>query len=160
MKKLVLTIITVFAIVTIVNAQEAKKEPAKKNAKDYITDLSSNDEATVIRAADWLGQEKEKDALPKLKNLLRDDNRAKVRMSSAMAIGYIGEEASIADLNDRLLKEQVADVRYTIVLAITRVGVSEKKHLEVLKQARAAETDPLIKDYYDKMWERFTKSAD
>ncbi|MBP7586051.1 MAG: hypothetical protein KBA61_18555, partial [Spirochaetes bacterium] len=71
--------------------------------------------------------------------------------------GYIGETSTIDSLNDRLLVEQNSDVRYTILLSLTRIGVSEKKHVEVLKKARDAETDPIIKDYMEKMVAKYTK---
>lgn len=160
MKKVVCAVALLFALQGLSFAQDASKQAAKKTAKDYITDLSSKDESVVISAADWLGTEKESDALPGLKSLLKEDNRHKVRLSAAMAIGYIGEESSLDSLNEQLLREQVADVRYAIVLAITRVGISDKKHLDILKQARERESDPLVKDYYDKMWSAFTKKAD
>ncbi|HON77387.1 MAG TPA: HEAT repeat domain-containing protein [Spirochaetota bacterium] len=161
MKRIMAVVIIMFACASVVHAQEAKSETAKnKTAKEYIADLSSTNESIVIQAAQWLGKEKESDAVPKLKELLTQDNRNKVRLHSAMALGYIGEESSIDALNGRLLNEPVADVRYTILLAITRVGISKKEHVEVLKKARDNESDIFIKDYLDKMWERFKKSAE
>lgn len=161
MKRILVVFIIMFACASVVHAQEAKSEPAKnKTAKEYIADLSSGNESIVIQAAQWLGKEKESDAVPKLKDLLTQDNRNKVRLYSAMALGYIGEESSIDALNGRLLNEPDSDVRYTILLAITRVGVSKKEHVEVLKKARDSESDVFIRDYLDKMWERFKKSAE
>lgn len=156
MKKILIAVIALFAMVAVLQAQDAKKEQSK-SAKEYIVDLSSNDENTIIRAADWLGREKEDDALPGLKKLLKEDNRSKVRLHSAMAMGYIGEESAVDSLNERLLMEQHSDVRYTILLSLTRIGVSEKKHVEILKKARDAETDPIIKDYMEKMVAKYQK---
>jgi len=156
MKKVCIAIIVMFAMVAVFQPQEAKSQQSK-SSKEYIADLSSKDEGTIVRAADWLGKEKEEEALPRLKNLLQYDIRPNVRLHSAMAMGYIGETSSIDSLNDRLLVEQNSDVRYTILLSLTRIGVSEKKHVEVLKKARDAETDPIIKDYMEKMVAKYTK---
>ncbi len=60
-------------------------------------------------------------------------------------------------LEEQLLIEPNADVRYTIFLSLTRIGLSERKHVEVLKKAQEAETDPIIKDYMDKIIEKYSK---
>ncbi len=156
MKKILIATVAFLAVAAVLNAQDSKKE-RPKTAKEYIADLGSNDENLIIRAADWLGNEKEENALPGLQKLLKEDNRAKVRLHSAMAMGYIGEKSSVEPLNERLLLEQNADVRYTIILSLTRIGISEEKHVEVLKKARDAETDLIIRDYMDKMVEKYKK---
>ncbi|MBP7585839.1 MAG: HEAT repeat domain-containing protein [Spirochaetes bacterium] len=89
MKKVCIAIIVMFAMVAVFQPQEAKSEQSK-SSKEYIADLSSKDEGTIVRAADWLGKEKEEEALPRLKNLLQYDIRPNVRLHSAMAMGYIG----------------------------------------------------------------------
>lgn len=160
MKKIFFVLVLLFAISQLILAQDAKqqeKKEAQKTAKEYIADLNSNDENTIIRAADWLAKERVKDALPALTKLLKDDGRTKVRLYSAMAMGYIGDKSSVEPLNERLLIEPEADVRYTIILSLTRIGISEEKHVEVLKKARDAETDLIIKDYMDKMVAKYKK---
>lgn len=160
MKKVLIALTLLFAMSAFLFAQDTKQDAKKessKSAKEYIADLNSNDENTIIRAADWLGREKESDALPCLKKLLKEDNRAKVRLHSAMAMGYIGDKSAVDSLNDRLLIEPEADVRYTIILSLTRIGISEEKHVDVLKKARDAETDIIIRDYMDKMVAKYKK---
>jgi HEAT repeat protein len=171
MKKIIFTIIFVFTVATLLYSQDAskdakaadvkkevkKEEKKSKSTKEYIKDLASNDEATVVAAADWLGKEKEDDAASELRRLVKEDNRWKVRMYSAMALGYIGQESAIDVLNERLLAEPNELARYTVLLAITRIGVSKKEHVEVLKQAKERESDPFIKDYLDKIYDKFTK---
>ena len=160
MKKVLIAMTILFTMSSFIFAQDAKsdsKNQPTKSAKEYIADLTGNDENTIIRAADWLGREKETDALPGLKKLLKEDNRMKVRLHSAMAMGYIGDKSAVDSLNERLLIEPEADVRYTIILSLTRIGISEEKHVDVLKKARDAETDIIIRDYMDKMVAKYKK---
>lgn len=145
MKKIVFSILTIFLATIVLNA-------AEKTAKDYIKDLNpSMDEKIIIKAADWLGKEKEKDALPKLIKLL-DDSREKVRLHSAMALGYIGEEDAAKPLNKVLLSDESANVRYAAILSTMRIG--SKTSLEAYKKAKDSESDPYIKDILKKMEEK------
>jgi len=49
-------------------------------------------------------------------------------------------------------------VRYTIVLAIARLGIDSKESYNNLLQAKEKETDPFTKDFIVKMEEKFSKS--
>ena len=120
-----------------------------KSAKDYVADLSSDDENKIIKAADWLGNKKEKSAVSKLMELLKSDKRVKVRLWSSIALGLIADESSIPVLNEALTGDSNADVRYSVLLAIHRIDPS--KSLDALKKAKEQESDPYIKDYIDKM---------
>ncbi len=91
MKKILIALVAVFAMVTLLNAQEAQKEQ-RKSTNEYIADLSGNDENNIIRAADWLGNEKEEKAIPQLQKLIKEDTRYRVRLHSSMALGYIGDQ--------------------------------------------------------------------
>jgi len=125
------------------------QDKAKKTAKEYIADLSSSDEATVVSAEEWIADNKEKSALPKLQELLRSDNRVSVRLFAAIALGEIADESSAEILNNALLNDPNADVRYTVLLAIARVG--SKSSFDVVQKAKESEQDPFIKDLLNKM---------
>ena len=123
-----------------------------RDAKDYIADLNkSKDEKTIIEAADWLGKEKEKDAIPALISLLSDD-RENVRVAAATALGYIGDEKAVEALNSALLNDKSSDVRYAAILSTYRIG--SKKSLEAWKKAKETEQDPIIRDFLAKMEEK------
>lgn len=146
MKRILCLVLFIFAAGVLVQAQEAKTEKA---AKDYIADLSSGgDEKTLVEAAQWLGEKKEKDAIPGLINLMGDKREA-VRVESAVALGLIGEESSVDALNNALVNDESAEVRYAAILATMRIG--SKKSIDAYKQSKEKESDPFIKDILAKM---------
>ncbi|MBN1496644.1 MAG: HEAT repeat domain-containing protein [Spirochaetes bacterium] len=146
MKRILCIALVIVATGFMARAQEAKTE---KTAKEYIADLSSStDEKTLIEAAQWLGMKKDKDAVPGLINLLKD-NREAVRMESAVSLGLIGEESAADALNEALLNDPNAEVRYAALLATMRIG--SKKSAEVYLQAKEKDTDPFILDLLAKM---------
>jgi len=149
MKRIFLAIIILLSAGIIINAQEAKKEKSKA---DFIADLASDkDEKTIGEAADWVGKEKDKDAIPNLINLL-SDRRESVRVDAAAALGYIGEESAVDALNKTLLNDESPVVRYAAVLASVRIG--SKKSIDAFKQSFEQETDPFIKDFMQKYYEK------
>lgn len=158
MRRIMIPAFILVVTCSVAFAQEEKKEPApakSKSAKEYIADLSGSDETAILQAADWLGNEKEKAAAPELEKLVKNDERAKVRMFSVVALGLIGQESSVEALNDALLNDRDADVRYAAVLAISRIGST--KSIDALKTAREKEADPYIKDYIEKMEAKLKK---
>ncbi len=108
----------------------------------------SVDEKTVIEAADWAAEKKEKKAIDKLIVLVAD-SRDSVRLHSIMALGYIGDEKAVDALNTAVLNDKNSTVRYAAVLATLRIG--SKKSIPVWQQAKESETDPFIKDFLTKM---------
>jgi HEAT repeat protein len=146
------TIFFVFCIMiagAFVFAQDAKTE---KTAKEYIGDLSSgSDEKILIEASRWLGDKKEKDAVPGLINLLAD-KRVPVRIEAAVALGLIAEESSVDALNSALLNDESAEVRYAALLATMRIG--SKKSIDAYKQSKEKESDPFMQDILKKMEEK------
>jgi HEAT repeat protein len=130
---------------------------ADKSVKEYLADLSSSDEKIVIVAEDALGKKEEKSAVEKLTQLLKTDPRKQVRLHAAIALGLIKEKKTVDSLIAQLLEEQDADVRYTIVLAVSRIGIESKESLEALIQAKDKETDPFILDYIKKLEEKLKK---
>ncbi len=146
MKKLTLVLIAVFMATSAFSADK------KKSAEDYIKDLDpSKDEKVIVEAADFLGKEKEKDAVKKLQDLLKDQ-RVNVRLHAVIALGYIGQEESAESLNGILLNDESPNVRYAAVLSISRIG--SKKSIDALKEAKAKESDPFILDFLKKMEEK------
>ena len=149
MKKIMLITVCVMFMFAMVSDGSMAQDKAKKTAKEYIADLSSSDEATVVSAEEWIADNKEKSALPKLQELLRSDNRVSVRLFAAIALGEIADESSAEILNNALLNDPNADVRYTVLLAIARVG--SKSSFDVVQKAKESEQDPFIKDLLNKM---------
>lgn len=143
MKKRVIIVLSVLFFATSVFAADAAK---------YIADLdSSKDENTIVQAADKLAELKDESAVSKLTGLLTDSRDA-VRLHSVMALGYIGEEDSVEAINNVLLTDKNATVRYAALLATVRIG--SKKSLPAWEKARETETDPYIKDFLKKMEEK------
>lgn len=141
-------------VITFVIFLCASLSAAEKSADAYIKDLSSKDAATVIKAEKWLGEKEEKAAVTKLVENLQNSNNAEIRKQAAVALGLIEDKKAVEPLIDQLLKEQNADVRYAIVLAVTRIGIENKAQYEKLVQAKNNETDPIIKDYVEKLEEK------
>ena len=154
MKKILIALMIFTVSGAAVFAADAAKAP-EKSAKQYIEDLSSTDEETVIAAEDWLGQKQEKGAVAKLLDLLKSDARTRVKMYAAVSLGLIGEKSAAEPMSEMILSEQSADVRYATVLALGRIGIETKKAADNLTAAREKENDPFIKDFVTKMEEKF-----
>jgi len=152
MKKIMLITVCMMFIFAMVSDGSMAQGKAK-SAKEYIADLSSGDEATVVAAEEWIADNKEKSALPKLQELLRSDNRVKVRLYAAIALGEIADEKSAESLNDALLNDPSSDVRYSALLGIARIG--SKSSYDAVQKARESEQDPFIKDLIKKMEDKF-----
>ncbi|MBN1500897.1 MAG: HEAT repeat domain-containing protein [Spirochaetes bacterium] len=127
---------------------------AGKSKDDYIKDLSSDDPATVVAAEKYLGEKKEKSVVDKLTDLLQNASDKDVRMNAAVALGLIGEKKVIDTCIDQILVERNSDVRYALVLAVTRLGVETKAQGDKLVQVKENETDPIIIDYLTKIEEK------
>lgn len=152
MKRLICILLFVVAAGVMVQAQEAKTE---KTAKEYIADLSSgSDEKTLIEAAQYCGEKKEKDAVPGLINLLTD-KREMVRMEAAISLGLIGEESAADAINNVLVNDESAQVRYAAILAALKI--QSKKSIDPLKQAKEKDGDPFIQDLLGKLEEKAKK---
>lgn len=149
MKKILSLTSCILFFFVLVSDNSIAQDKSSKSAKDYIADLSSTDEATVLIAEQWIADNKEKSALPQLHELLRGDKRVSVRLFAAIALGEIADESSTETLNNALLNDPSSDVRYTVLLAIARVG--SKSSYDVVQKAKESEQDPFIKDLLIKM---------
>jgi len=143
------------AMMTSVSFAQDSSKPKHKTTQEYIADLSGKDEAAVIAAADKLGNDGEKQAIPSLASVIKNNSSAKARMHACVALGLIGDEAGVEALNGALLNDSSADVRYAAILAISRIGST--KSIDALKSAKEKESDPYIKDYIDKMEAKMKK---
>lgn len=140
MKRIASLLSLVLIMVSVSFASEADKQIANLNP--------AGDEKTIIGAADWAAEKKEKKALDSL-IVLAADSRDMVRLHAVMALGYIGEEKGVDTLNHAVLSDKNPTVRYAAVLATLRIG--SKKSIPVWLQAKESETDPFVKDFLDKM---------
>ena len=140
MKRIFIIMLTIMSISSIVFAQDAKT---------YIADLDpSKDENTIIKAADWLGENKEKGASTKLVALLTD-RRDMVRLHAVQALGYIGEKDYVGSLNQVILNDKNPTVRYAALLSTMRI--KDDKSVPVWRQAKEKETDPFVLDLLSKL---------
>ena len=149
MKKIMMLTLCIVFSLAIISDSSIAQDTVKKGTKEYIADLSSNDEAVVVAAEEWIADNKEKSALSRLQELLRSDNRVKVRLYAAIALGEIADESAAESLNNALLNDPSADVRYTALLGIARIG--SKDSYDAIQKARESEQDPFIKDLIQKM---------
>lgn len=140
MKRIASLLSLVMIMVSVSFASEADKQIANLNP--------AGEEKTIIEAADWAAEKKEKKALDSLIVLVAD-SRDMVRLHSVMALGYIGEEKGVDVLNNAILSDKNPTVRYAAVLATLRIG--SKKSIPVWQQAKESEADPFIKDFLSKM---------
>lgn len=154
MKRYLIAGLAVLLTTSVSFAQDSAKAK-QKTTQEYIADLSGSDEAAVISAADKLGDDGEKQAIPALGLVIKNNSSAKARMHACVALGLIGDEAGVDFLNGALLNDSSPDVRYAAILAISRVGST--KSIDALKSAKEKESDPYIKDYIDKMEAKMKK---
>ena len=130
---------------------------AAKSAKEYVNDLSSTDSATLMEAIKWVGTNQEKTAVAPLLSIVKSSAIVDARMEAAVSLGLIEEKSASDELSEDLLVESNANVRYSIVLAITRLGITSQKALENIVKAKDQETDSIIKDYFSKLEEKLSK---
>jgi HEAT repeat protein len=148
MKK-ILSLLLVFMLAgVLLYAQE------EKTAEDYVNDLSSNNPSLIVEACNWLGENNNKDGVEKMIDLLSHEND-EVRMWSAANLGLLGEDTAFDPILDSLVRESNSDVRYTMVLSLTRIGVTTEEQKDKINELKGLETNPIIKDYITKMDEKY-----
>lgn len=133
--------------------RQSLDEKSKLRQK-YIDDLNSDEENKIVAAADWLGKQQERSIIPRLITLLLHDQRPKVRVHAAIAIGYIDERASLDPLLQSVQNDMNDDVRYTSLLSISRLRPTDKI-MKSLKEFKTQTKDPYIIDYIDMMVKLF-----
>ena len=152
MKKLNVFLLIVFIFSTVLTAAEKsdkKKNNKKESSEQYLLDLdASKDEATILKAIDFVGSKKKSKALPKLMNLL-GDQRDQIRLNVCATLGLLENKKAIPTLNKIVLEDSSSDVRYSALLAIVRIGVDDS--VRTLEKLKNQETDPIIKDFLAKL---------
>jgi HEAT repeat protein len=108
-----------------------------------------------VSAIDWLGSKEEKKAVVRLTEMMQQDKRIAVRAHAASSIGLIAEKDSMKPLIEHIVKESSPVVRYSMVLAMARIGIESKEQYDALMQIKQSETDPYIKDFIEKMEAKF-----
>ncbi|MDA3900585.1 MAG: hypothetical protein PF637_08705 [Spirochaetes bacterium] len=126
---------------------------AEKTVEDYLTDLSSKNPARVVDACNWFGKNENVEGYDKMLTLVSHSEES-VRIWSSANLGLLKNVEAVNPLIDQLEKETSADVRYTIILAITRLGIKDDEQKERLKKLKRKEKDPIVLDYITKMEEK------
>ncbi len=150
MKKILSVLFMLFLVATMLHAQEEEE----KTTEDYVNDLSSSNPSVIINACNWLGENGKKDGNDKMVDLLTHENE-EVRMWAAANLGLTGEDGDIEKFLRRIVNEESSNVRYAMVLAITRIGVSNEEDKARISELKDLETDPIVKDYITKMDEKY-----
>ncbi len=152
MKKLAILVMISSVLALSLSSSYAKE----KEEKDYLKDLSSPNPDVVIDSADWFGNKGNDKGAPKMMDLLKHSNY-RVRMWAAVNLGRLQYKDAVKPLADQLLKEDNADARYAMVLALTRIGVEDEKTVNKLMEAKDRENDPYTKDFIQKMQDKWKK---
>ena len=95
----------------------------KKTTDEYIADLSSNDDAVVITAAQQLGAAKAKEAIDPLVQVIQTRENPKVRISAASSLGRMGEKGTpTTALSSVVQSDEDNSVVYASLLAILNLA--------------------------------------
>lgn len=148
MKKALLLLIAVTVSFGTLFSQDSEK-----TASEYVRMLSSKNPARIIEACNWFGENENKEGFSKMVELVSHSDES-VRIWSSANLGLLKDVEAVNPLIDQLEKESSADVRYTIILAITRLGLKEDSQKDRLKALRRKEKDPIVLDYIAKMEEK------
>lgn len=150
MKKILSVLFILLMAGAVLHAEE------EKSVEDYVNDLSSDNPSDVINACNWLGENEKDDGNEKMVELLTHDND-EVRIWAAANLGLVGEGDAIEPILRQIVQERNSDVRYAMVLAITRIGISSEEDKEKIAEIKDLETNPIIKDYITKMDEKYNE---
>lgn len=109
---------------------------AEKSTEDHIKALSSGSDQEKIEASLYLGDKKEKSAIPELINLLNRANDPKVAVPAGIALGQIGEagDSTIA-LKNKVISSDNGDIVYTALVSILNIVIKNEKAEDAAKEA-------------------------
>ncbi len=109
---------------------------AEKSTEDHIKALSSGSDQEKIEASRYLGDKKEKSAIPELINLLNRANDPKVAVPAGIALGQIGEagDSTIA-LKNKVISSDNGDIVYTALVSILNIVIKNEKAEDAAKEA-------------------------
>jgi len=98
-------------------AAEALGRMGEPASRELISRTYNLNRDVRIGAVEVLGEMREKQAIPKLTTLLRNDESSEVRFASAVALGETGDPAVIPELV-KALRDPDKYVRYGVALAL------------------------------------------
>ncbi|TGL63385.1 HEAT repeat domain-containing protein [Leptospira sarikeiensis] len=130
MKKSVLSLAILISLIFTVSVA------AEKSTEEHIKALSSGSEQEKIDAALYLGNKKEKSAIPELINLLNRSNDPKVAVPAEIALGQIGEagDSTIA-LKNKIISSDNGDIVYTALVSILNIVIKSEKAEDAAREA-------------------------
>lgn len=131
---------------------------AEKSKEEHTKALSSGTDAEKVEACNFLGnKKKDKTSIDAIIETLKNTDSAKVGVSCAVALGYIGQKGkSITALKDKIQSTDNTDIVYAALLAIYNISMSSKTLEDDAKTAyEYAKThhahDPYIADAVSKL---------
>ncbi|PJZ71385.1 hypothetical protein CH373_02480 [Leptospira perolatii] len=109
---------------------------AEKSTEDHIKALSSGSDVEKVEAAEYLGDKKEKSAIPELINLLNRANDPKVAVPVLVALGLIAEpgDTTIA-LKNKIISSENGDIVYVALAGLLNITTKSEKLEDATKEA-------------------------
>jgi hypothetical protein len=150
MKKILFPVLILLFSISSVYSQEAKK----KTPKDYIVDLKSDNDETVMTAARELGAAKAKDAIEPMIESIKSHQNPKVRIVLAKGLGLMGtKQQPTSALSEVVKSDDDNSVVYASLLSILNLKDFENPDaisaLEFCEQNKSS--DPYINDVVKKI---------
>ncbi|PJZ65037.1 HEAT repeat domain-containing protein [Leptospira wolffii] len=126
----------ILVLITTTLLLAASSAYAEKSVEDHIKTLSSGSESEKIESALYLGDKKEKSAVPELINLLNRSNDPKVAVPAGIALGQIAEpgDATIA-LKNKIISSDNGDIVYTALAALLNIVIKSETVEDATKEA-------------------------
>lgn len=126
----------ILVLITTTLLLAASSAYAEKSVEDHIKTLSSGSESEKIESALYLGDKKEKSAVPELINLLNRSNDPKVAVPAEIALGQIAEpgDATIA-LKNKIISSDNGDIVYTALAALLNIVIKSETVEDATKEA-------------------------
>jgi HEAT repeat protein len=124
MKKIILPVLILFLAAGL-QAVEKKTttEEKKKTTKEYIADLKSDDDVTVIKASKNLGETKAKEAIDAMIEAMKSHQNPKVRIALASGLGMMEtKNQPTTALGDVIKTDDDNSVVYASLLAILNLA--------------------------------------
>lgn len=121
MKRIFLSVL-ILSLAAGLQAEEKKKatvEEKKKTTKEYIVDLKSDNDATVITASKNLGEAKAKEAIEPMIEAVKTHQNPKVRIALASGLGLMETKTQPTTALSEVIKtDDDNSVVYASLLAI------------------------------------------
>lgn len=150
-----------FPVLILFLAAGLQAEEKKKTNNEYIADLKSDDNATVIKAAKALGDAKAKEALDPMIEAIKSHQDARVRISLASGLGNMEtKKQPTTSLAEVVKSDDDNSVVYASLLAILNLkdfeNPSAKEAVEFCEKNKA--DDDIIMDVVKRINEALGKN--